>query len=217
MAQPFESRDHAVSNTTSFDAEVQARLDLIQRWTSAIRHQLGNVLYPSKKMLTEAAQSPGLASKLASGVEDLVETIDYNRLALACVRPATTEDATGATVVGAWWDLTRHILQSVVGRDVNCRGPSQHDRALPASAKGLTAFALPIFIALDLAEASLDSIAVEARSDEHALTIEAKGSGLEQMVIPACALAAAEALGCALTSHAKPGGWVVQALWADEE
>ncbi|MFI4882110.1 MAG: hypothetical protein ACIAQU_05950 [Phycisphaerales bacterium JB064] len=202
-------------DVSALDALVDARLELLDRWTSAIRHELGNVLYPSQTLLAAAAQEPGPAGELAARVRDLMDTIDHNRASLACLRPVARSDADGAAIVGEWWAATRHLLRAIVGRQVRCSGPADRDHALPATAKGLTAITLPIFVALDLQSTvgPLKEVVVASERGELTLTITATGPGIEHAALPRRARDAARMLGCALEMSGKAGLWGAVVRW----
>jgi hypothetical protein len=211
----LDARTLIEAKASALDEQVEARVQLLERWTSAVRHELGNVLYPSRSLLERASNSPGPASEIAARIGDLMESIDHNRASLACVRPVSNDASSGATIVGEWWGRTRHLLHAVVGRQVRCTGPHECDHALPATDSGLTALALPIFVALDLAagDGGIESVVVDAPRGELALRIEAAATGLDRLALPSRVYAVAAVLGCEVTSETRTGTWTARARW----
>jgi hypothetical protein len=200
-------------DSTRLDAEVAERLEFVTRWTRSIRHDLGNVLYPSQKLIAEVSEAGGRPAELAERVDDLMHMVNGCRSALTNVRPVEAGHAGGAVVPAEWWREVRHLMKAASNPRTRVDGPSERDIALPVSSQGLTMLALSILLAVEIQcrQPAPESISIGVRSDPESITIHVRGGGEPSPRLPAIALQIAERLECQLDTRWSAGQWSVVA------
>ncbi|MFI4915827.1 MAG: hypothetical protein ACIAS6_04885 [Phycisphaerales bacterium JB060] len=207
------------ASSMSLDELVLQRVELLDRWTKAIRHDLGNVLYPSRALLAGAADEGGRAGELAERVCDLMNMIDECRESLTNFRAPTGHDAGGAVDLKEWWRQSRHLLKAVVA-GTRLNGPNVSSLALPVTPKGLTRLVLFTLVALDLqlSEPLPECITLEARQHPIGLAISVAGHH-PGLTLPAVLHELAAQLECSIDLQNGSGedsaAWVLCFSWHD--
>ncbi len=203
-------------DTSRLDTEVAERLELISRWTKSIRHDLGNVLYPSQKLVAEVMQGGGRPAELAERVDDLMDMVNGCRSALTNVRPVEAGHASGAVVPTEWWREVRHLMKAVTRPGTKIEGPSEPGMALPVSSQGLTMLTLSILLAIEIQmrEPVPELVTIYAESNPSTITITARGDAEMPPRLPAVARQIAERLECQLEAQWSAGLWRVVATLA---
>jgi hypothetical protein len=181
----------------TLDQQVEARIDLLNRWTQAIRHDLGNVIYPSNKVMLAAAAEGPAGETLAQRVGDLLDMLAESRQILSLVRPIDDSDRAGAVVPAEWWSQAKPLLRALLRPGSKIIGPEPQDRALPVTPRGLTMLVMPVLIAIDLQATGPEApvVTIGHPKDARALTISVDSGTLGPSVLPSLLDGLAKRLG----------------------
>jgi hypothetical protein len=89
----------------ALDIQVQQRLELLWRWTRVVRHDLGNLLYPSDSTARTILEEPNweAAHRYVRQTRTLVEMVDSSREVLGDVGGSRRDEQAGSTEFKAWW------------------------------------------------------------------------------------------------------------------
>ncbi|XOV74675.1 MAG: hypothetical protein ACFHWZ_14380 [Phycisphaerales bacterium] len=93
------------------DDRLRERMELLQRWSRVIRHDLGNVVYPSRSLMEKAANEGEAGRKLGDRVRVLTEMMEANRAVLAFLGPLSPSDSDAAVIAAEWWPHAKSLLR----------------------------------------------------------------------------------------------------------
>lgn len=97
------------------DREVTERLSLLCRWTAAVRHDLGNLVYADAGLLNKLQESGGEPGKLAERVVLLTEMLDASRAGLDEFRWPPKAGLPAVTQFSSWWVRFATLARVLVG------------------------------------------------------------------------------------------------------
>lgn len=210
------SRSDVQFDRAQLDDRLRERMELLQRWSRVIRHDLGNVVYPSRSLMEKAANEGEAGRKLGDRVRVLTEMMEANRAALAFLGPLNPSDSDAAVIAAEWWTHAKSLLRAVPNGSWTMTGPTRRDRALPISACGLTHLAFSVMIAVDLHAERGSGGAFDIDCDEIPTTsvrMTASGRFVQppQLLDPIRRIS--DQLGASFEDEATVTSWTVRFAW----
>lgn len=202
------------TQTSLLDQQIEARVDLLNRWTKAIRHDLGNIIYPSRRVMLEAAAEGPAGETLAQRVGDLLDMMAESRQVLSLIRPVDDSDRAGAVVPSEWWSQAKPLLRALLRPGSKVIGPEPQDRALPVTPRGLTMLVMPVLIAIDLQATGPEPpvVTIGHPNDARALTVSADVTTPGLTALPRVVDDLASQLGAELSTDASDA-WCARFVW----
>lgn len=214
-----------------FHRQVSERLDLVLRWTQAIRHDLGNLVLPSEAIAEELERTcddPRVARYIRQ-VRSLREQVAWARDGLGALCEARYRSE-GPTDFGTWWTRFAQLLRATFDHPVEVRVDRDVDPVpLRASPGELGRLFLAVFLGLDLQRPGVTALRIGLDPSRHgkdggedggkdggkdgrvAIRITAEGGGDPAPIVPLAARAAALEVGgdIVVGNGEKPPCWTV--------
>lgn len=165
------------------DAQVRERLELLWRWTRVIRHDLGNLLYPSDSTARTILEEPTweAAHRYVRQTRTLVEMIDGSRAVLGDVGGSGRDDVPGTTDFKTWWGHFGPMASAIFpgGRPLRALArPGTPEIAAPQSLVGGVMLSALLAVELQVDQVTAEDVQIAASAHEDAdrvrIVIEAR-------------------------------------------
>lgn len=205
-----------------FDQEVSGRVRLVCRWSRALRHELGNLLYPSAGLLRRVEGSGRDGAKLVRHVRLLTELLDESRAGLDLVRSPADAGA-GGTDLAEMWGRIGPLIRSLLpeGSTVRLEG-TDAGTAAPAPEAVVAMVLVALCVAAELLAAEGERVELRVRpltgmnGGGGGLEVRLRGVWWAEPSVPELAEEFAMAAGGRLQSVlSESGEWVVEAAWPE--